>query len=399
MNRHTFFKSCVYTFLSLAISSAYSGSLTTSGQGSRALSMGGAFTAVADDGSAIYYNPAGISQIAGSEIMLGTAHGRPDITYKTPSGAKEKSTKDWLGLWLFATHHFNDQLSGGIGIYSPYARDAEFSADLANFFAAQKSTIYRLDISPVLSFKVNPHYSVAGGLVLGYSEANLSLPSGPTSRIKDSMTGWGLGGIVSVLISTNDKYKLGLTYRSRMKTEYSGYRQLQTLATVTKSDATATEKWPASAGLGVCWLASSKLKLSLDADWTQWSYVDKVITKTDTLGNSTTILDQRNTWDFRIGGEWRIRPSWYLRAGFSHILHSTPSTRIIPSQADTDGTGYDFGVGKKWKDWSIDFAYEYATTDTVKATDNAYGFTGNYQIQQQIIALTASYHYRSPTKY
>lgn len=47
----------------MQVTSVYAGGLSTSGQGSRAIGMGGAFTGVADDGSSIYYNPAGISQI------------------------------------------------------------------------------------------------------------------------------------------------------------------------------------------------------------------------------------------------------------------------------------------------------------------------------------------------
>lgn len=50
---------------------AYAGGLSTPGQGARALGMGGAFTAVADDGSAIYYNSAGMSQIYGTLIEAG----------------------------------------------------------------------------------------------------------------------------------------------------------------------------------------------------------------------------------------------------------------------------------------------------------------------------------------
>ena len=37
--------------------------------GPRALAMGGAFSAVADDASAIFWNPAGLSQIGSQEVM------------------------------------------------------------------------------------------------------------------------------------------------------------------------------------------------------------------------------------------------------------------------------------------------------------------------------------------
>ena len=38
------------------------------GVGARATAMGGAFTAIADDATALYWNPAGLSQIKGKQL-------------------------------------------------------------------------------------------------------------------------------------------------------------------------------------------------------------------------------------------------------------------------------------------------------------------------------------------
>ncbi len=52
------------------IAGRYAGDFMAIGAGVRSISMGGAFAAIADDGSAIYWNPAGISQIRDKEIIL-----------------------------------------------------------------------------------------------------------------------------------------------------------------------------------------------------------------------------------------------------------------------------------------------------------------------------------------
>ncbi|MBW6514675.1 MAG: UPF0164 family protein, partial [Candidatus Syntrophosphaera sp.] len=46
----------------------YAGDFMMIGAGVRPLGMGGAFAALANDGSAIYWNPAGIAQIRESEL-------------------------------------------------------------------------------------------------------------------------------------------------------------------------------------------------------------------------------------------------------------------------------------------------------------------------------------------
>jgi long-subunit fatty acid transport protein len=115
--------------------SVIAGSLTTSGQGARALAMGGAFTAVADDASAVYYNPAGIIQAPRTELMAGVAAGAPDVEYHA-RGAVQRNTRNRLAPWLFATRRLTDRLAAGVGVYSPFARDAAFDADPARLSGA-----------------------------------------------------------------------------------------------------------------------------------------------------------------------------------------------------------------------------------------------------------------------
>ncbi len=53
-----------------AYATKYAGSFMENGAGARALAMGGAFTAVADDPSATFWNPAGLASAENKELML-----------------------------------------------------------------------------------------------------------------------------------------------------------------------------------------------------------------------------------------------------------------------------------------------------------------------------------------
>ncbi|HQU13212.1 MAG TPA: outer membrane protein transport protein, partial [Thermodesulfobacteriota bacterium] len=53
--------------------------------GAKAMGMGFAFTAQADDPSAIYFNPAGLTQLTGQNVMVG-------LTYVKENGADYKGT-------------------------------------------------------------------------------------------------------------------------------------------------------------------------------------------------------------------------------------------------------------------------------------------------------------------
>ncbi len=186
--------------------------------------MAGAFTAVADDGSAVYYNPAGISQIDGTSVEASVALISPQLRYTTPGDATETSTKSAFAPSFFITHRLTDRLSTGLGLYAPYARDAEFGDDLINGFASQRSKMVRTDFSAVISYKASDAFSIGGGLVIGYSQVDRSIPAGPALRINDKMDGMGFGGIVGLLWKVSDRLKAGVTYRTGMSIDHDGER-------------------------------------------------------------------------------------------------------------------------------------------------------------------------------
>jgi len=67
----------------------------TRGFGVRATGMGGAFTAVADDVSAIYYNPAGIAQIDGYTFNVEYLMVLPQIYVQGADGPEELFLDKW----------------------------------------------------------------------------------------------------------------------------------------------------------------------------------------------------------------------------------------------------------------------------------------------------------------
>lgn len=383
------FAAVIFSVMSCTYVSA--GGLSTSGQGSRALGMGGAFTAVADDGSCIYYNPAGMSQIDGTDIEAGISVIFPKIEYEMPNGAVQKSTKDALGPSFFLTHAFTDKLSAGLGIYSPYARDASFGDDLANGFLSQRAKMVRTDFSPVVSYEIIENLSIGAGLIAGYGQMNQSIPAGPALRITDKSDGFGYGGIAGLLWRINEYVKIGGTYRSRMTVDQKGDRTMEAGGVATTSDASTDVHYPSSLGLGIAIMPIEKLTLALDGDWYEWSYMKTITTRTDLWPESTAVLDADNSWDIRAGGEYKLPKDWAVRAGYAYIQGAIPNTHILPCKPDANAHEFDIGIGKSWKHWKVDLNYEYLFTNEEEPSANIYGYNGKYNIAQHSVGLTASY--------
>lgn len=89
--------------LSFVISAnLYAGGFQLNEHGARAMALGGAFTGIANDPSAVYWNGAGISQLSGTNFMIGTSLIAPSSSFRGVSPA----VNEFRGknLIFFPTH-------------------------------------------------------------------------------------------------------------------------------------------------------------------------------------------------------------------------------------------------------------------------------------------------------
>ena len=104
------------------------------GQDAFATARGGAFVATADNASAVYYNPAGITQLEGFNFRGGLYGIYYDPTF-TPPPPRDTNTFHIKNQWaavpqFFATYTPKDwPLSFGLGVYAPYGGNMSWPQD------------------------------------------------------------------------------------------------------------------------------------------------------------------------------------------------------------------------------------------------------------------------------
>ena len=96
--------------------------------GARAMGLGGAFTAIANDASAVYWNDAGMTQLSGTNFMLGTALIAPSAEFR---GVSPSVDKNYMKSDVFFPPHFfasaiNNSFSVGIGFTTPFGLGTEW---------------------------------------------------------------------------------------------------------------------------------------------------------------------------------------------------------------------------------------------------------------------------------
>src|SRR6185312_2102343 len=141
-----------------------------------ATGRGEAFVATADNPSAIYYNPAGISQLEGQNVRGGLYAIYLDPSY-TPNGSTTTyHNQDKLAgvPQLFYTYTPKEShVSFGLGIYSPYGLAVRWPQKTGFRTVGEQASLTYITLNPVLSYKFNDNISLGGGITLNYAREDL----------------------------------------------------------------------------------------------------------------------------------------------------------------------------------------------------------------------------------
>lgn len=352
----------------------------------RGNALGGTMVGRADDASALFYNPAGITQLPGVQIMTGATFIVPSTKVRTtfPDGSSKTTSTDtnvWIPPQLYTTYQVNDQLWLGLGVFSPFGLGTEFPQDWPGRYNNVLAKIQTMDINPNIAFKVTDHFSLAAGMDFVYFDLTLKNkidPLGlntPAFDIGNSLKGdtWGYGFNFAAHYKPFDWLACGISYRSQVKehvdgdadftipqsvlnTPYGPYVQ----ALFKDTSASGSITLPDEIFMGVMFKPTNRLSVEVGGTYTRWStYKELQITYTGPLGTQTRIKDWHNAWRAQLGIEYQALDWLALRAGYvfdESPIDNAHADYIVPAN---DRHLFSFGPGFKWHNFTLDLSYTY----------------------------------------
>lgn len=376
-------------------------------QDSAAMAMGGAFVGQADNPSAVWYNPAGITDLDGTRISAGVIAIYPVLSHENVNGTTDVSDRSvFLPAQLFATDKVNDRVSLGLGITSPFGLSTDWSDTSATSDVATLSRVKSININPDIAYKISDTLSVAFGLDYMIVQATLDkllFLGGPNFRLDGN--GEGLGANAGIKYKATDQLNLGLSYRSRIKVKVDGTAEVNALSNSAQTDITL----PDLMQVGVSYKASDNLTINTDLEYTWWSTYDRLVVQSDTLKTligtnvSTEEKNWKNTWTVRIGGQYRLSEQWKLRAGYVYDQSPVPSERFETRVSDSDRQGLTIGTGYTGGNITIDAAYMYLHFNNRTITNSIAGqpsgstpiasLNGTYKGTAHLLGVTVAYKF------
>lgn len=378
-------------------------------QNPAATARGDAFAATADDPSAIYYNPAGITQFDGTRALLGgyaiSLKARVDLD----SGDSFSSTNTdfQIAPQAYLTWKPKDQpIALGLGVYAPFGFALEYPDDTAFRTIAKEGRIQYLTINPVFALKVTRTLSIAVGPTINFGEAELEqgvLAKGDRFRFEGDGVAYGFNA--GILWQPHAQHSFGLNYRSATAVDFDGHTELQydgfdvptpfgpfpVPGVNRREDASAKFDFPQTIVLGYSFRPREDWNFEVNVDWTDWDSLN-VVTLKQKSGNVLLPFNWRSSFMYEFGVTKKFANGLRASAGYVYSENSVPNESFNPIVPDSDRHIFSVGLGQRLASFSWDLAYQY-TYGPARTIDQGTAADGTYRFDSHAVTLSLGYHF------
>ncbi len=383
--------------------------------GDRATGMGGAYTAVSDDPSGMYYNPAGIVYSGKRNLSASVnAYHATTTTYKDVFGA---------GSW---TRHSSALLPNFFGVTEPLGKGTiGFSYAVTDAIQENQDQVVTgsgafnklvlnvnnqdntYKVGPSYAQAINDHLSLGVTLYLHIRNSEQIVNQQFTLNNGDYWQNgylqtdeWGVEPILGLMWTPLDKLSIGVSVRQTTVLSESVKFQnncLSTSASATCATAFNTSPvngstkrdYPLTVSLGVAYFPTDRLLYS--ADFVYYEQANGV----DSSHLDSYVRTKVATWNARVGFEYYYSSDWALRGGL-YTNNANSPTLVSGGVNQPDNVNYyglSLSLSRFTRNSSITGGFSYSTgngkAQAISGVTNIQDVTAN----SLTLFLSTSYSY------
>ncbi|MDB6096919.1 MAG: long-chain fatty acid transporter [Francisellaceae bacterium] len=329
---------------------------------------------MANDASTNFYNAAGLVKLGHQNLVLSSvgiitdAKFIPSSANATDGSPMALSTVKPRGSAVVPAFHYaqqlNDKVALGLTLNSPFGLETKYADTTVARYAATRSEIRTLNISPSIAFKIDEHTSVGVGADALQLRAWLNAAIGNGTIALDGYQNnyakrWGYGWHAGVL-SEFQNTKIGLAYRSQIKIKAQGSRHQKrnAFAAETVQSLKSTIKLPDMATFSVYQDLNSEWAMTADLQWTHWAKFKQLVLNISDATQTITNEQFKNAYRASLGALYKWDNEWTLKAGLS--LDKTPVRAQYRTARLPDSDRIWLALGARYQvneEVALDFGY------------------------------------------
>jgi long-chain fatty acid transport protein len=343
------------------------GGLQLSQQSATATAMGGSLTALALDGSVVFYNPGGMVFLKKNSILAGATFLLPKSAYLSSVSGKVTTAENvsQLPLYLYGSFFVDEKFAAGISINDPFGTTIKWPAEWEGRYISQSYKWNTIYVQPSFSFKLSEKIGWGAGFVLakGKLDAERAIPvettTSPHGIEKLKGNGIGIGFSTGIQFQANAEFSLGISYRSRVKFNLkngdAGYTAIPvSLVAYYPSSVSFSTKiaMPSVLSIAAAYKVTKEWTLSLEGNLTGWSSSDSITYSFNNpeVANIHQANNTKNTLTLRLGSHYNVSKKIDLMAGVAYDQSPVKNGYLSPDLPDANKFIFSAGLTLKLND-------------------------------------------------
>lgn len=322
--------------------------------------------ALANDPSVLMSNPAGITQLKGTQISANVQVILGDLRFSRDSnnqfgGNEGGNALEYLpGASVFVSHQIDDRSVIGFGMYGNFGLALDYDDDWAGRYFSQEAAIIGVSLQPTWAYKFTEDLSIGIGprIMVGYYRTEmainnnlLGLAERPDGQLEYKDTDVGMGVNLGVLYQLSPNTRLGLAYTSKVKLEFEDKPHVGDInnpllnAALRRLDVDALEldlNVPQTVTVSIAHALDYQWTLLGSLGWQDWSDFGNVGVDIDANGGGTSRTVDRqykDTWHASVGALYQLTPQWRWSVGLGYDS----------SAVDDQDRTVDNPMGEAWR--------------------------------------------------
>lgn len=348
--------------------------------------LGGAVMGKAVDASAVFYNPATMSDFTNTIVTLGlvTEHPTADTSINGRHGRK-MDPGAFVLPHVYVVQPLPYDFSFGVGLAPEFGLGTHYNHDWEMAWNTQDTLVEGIVVNPNVSYRVTDKWSVAAGFRLLYftfeQHSAPQTPIGPMSNHLKGNNGFSdWGWELSTRYKFTDSISAGILYKSYIDTSVRGSNHtstgnpyLQQAALMNSGSAGADIRLPQSVTIGGNWDVTETVHLGTALTWTEWSSLDKIAFNLPG-GTKTTQLNWNDVFRVGLGGSWDFHENFSLLGSYVYDIDPCSHRPNNGSTMLPPGDRHIATLGLQWHwgnfDLTVCYGLVFMTSHSAYYTDS-----------------------------
>lgn len=358
--------------------------------GVKSASLGGANGVFVKDASSAFFNPAVTSMLETNMATGGIGLTMSNSAFINPDIQKDQSNSTsplLIPFHAYGVYKIDDEMTASLSINTPFGMGRKWESEWIGRYIVQEVRFQTLQIQPTFSYLIREDLAVGIGPIISrgsFSYKHLM----DFQNIQNSFKGnaMGFGANIGVWGKINDITEYGVSFKTPIKYAFkNGKSTLSEVPTLLSStingteNVTSTFKTPYQLSLSMSNRVMEGIYITYQFDLDGWRvYKDLNFDfENEVIDDATFTKNFKNSFAFRIGGEYQFSDVIYFRGGFFYRETPVADEYLSPDFPDASTLGYTAGGSYTVADnISIDLALVYenqAKRTTVNQQHNLYG--------------------------